>query len=287
MNFDVAMKYGIAIPKCARFKKVQESRSFMEVFAGEKSYTQSRLRNLNVDLAVKPGIFRMGNRAGYNKKVATSSSCTSEYSFLFEQRMFELKLGNYREYLNRGMTFTEDFKLEVAKLPNRYNKSNRSCVSKFKIFFDRFGHFFVSSAFGGGSVEVKFSREAIRSMTETSFLEAKAYLAAPLEGLHVSEASLSARKNLLERSTYFWEGGEAALQTKETIGDKERLQKWKNSLILNPVMLTSELTLEPISTAVGCVNAQKEQATYDALKDLLECSQEGASATDESRCVQM
>ena len=149
-------------------------------------------------------------------------------------------------------------------------------------FFNRFGHFFVSSAYGGGSVEIKCSRDAVES-TKMNLAEAKAFLAAKLEGLDEAEENLSAdggtldsskskAQALLQRSSCSWKGGEAALQTKEAIDDKERLQKWKNSLILNPMMLTSELTLESISTAVGLVgDAKKEQATYDALRDILGC----------------
>ena len=275
---DVAMKYGIAIPTCAKFEKVQQSRGFMEVFEDEKSYTQSRLKNLNVNLAVKPNIFKMDLRAGHNMKSdSTTSSSTSEYSFLFEQRLFELKIGNYMDDQNHGMTFTEDFKSDVEELPSKYNKRNGNCVSKFERFFDRFGHFLVSSAYGGGSVEVKFSRQAVEGK-KTSIAEAKACLAATIDGLNVPEANLSAdsstsdsfnSKALLQRSTYTWVGGEVALQTNESIGDKERWKKWKESLEQNPMMLTSELTLEPISTAVNCVDPKKNQATYDALKDLL------------------
>ena len=248
----------------------------MEEFEDENEYAQSRLNSLNVNLSVKPDMFKMDCRAGYNKKSdSTSSSSTSEYSFLFEQRLFELKLGNYREYLNHGMTFTEDFKSDVDKLPSKYNKNNPSCVSKFERFFNRFGHFLVSAAYGGGSVEVKCSREAVGS-TKMSFV--KAHLAAKLEGLDIAEVNFAENdstfdvrktKSSLERSTYCWNGGQADLQTNETIGDKEKLQKWKKSLSENPIMLTSELTLEPISTAVGCINSRKDQATYDALKDLL------------------
>ena len=278
MKFDVTNKFGFAIPKCAKFEKVQETKSFMEVFEDEKSYTQSRLRSLNVNLAFKPKIFKMDSRAGYNKQSnSTSSSSASEYSLLFEQRLFELKLGNYKECLNHGMTFTEDFKSDVAKIPSSYDKNNPSCVSKFNRFFDRFGHFMVSAAYGGGSVEVRCSREAVDGTT-TSLAEAKACLAARLEGLDVAEANFSAddgtsasskSKLLLKQSTFAWNGGEAAFQTKETIGDKEKLKKWKKSLLQNPMMLTTELTLEPISTAVGLLDSRKDEATYNALKDLL------------------
>ena len=292
MNFDVAMKYGMVIPTCAKFEKVLQSKSFMEMFEDEKSYTQARLKSLNVNLAVKPSVFKMECRAGYNKKShSTSSSSTSEYSFLFEQRLYKLKIDSYKEYLNQGITFTEDFKSDVAKLPSKYDKNDDICVNKFETFFDRFGHFVVSSAYVGGSVEVKCSRKAVGS-TKTSVAEAKACFTATLEGLEIDEANLSAgafdgqkTNTLLKQSTLSWNGGDVALQTNETICDKQKLQKWKESLLQNPTMLTSKLTLDPISTAAGCIDAQKERATYEALKDFLRFSE--VVATDKLRCVQM
>ena len=274
MNFDVMIKYGMPIPVCAKFEKVQQSRSFMEVFEDEKSYTQSRLKSLNVNLNnVKPDIFKMSNRAGYNKKVATSSFSKSQYSFVLEQRLFELKLGNYRDYLNNGMTFTKDFKSDVAKLPSKYDRNNRSCVNMFERFFNRFGHFLVSSAYGGGSVEGKYTREVVGS-AKTSLAEVKAYLAECLDAAEVGflVGTFNGQKNpaLLEHIRFLWDGGEADLQTNGTIRDMQRLQKWKKSLSENPTMLTSEMTLEPISTAVGCIDPKKAKATYEALKDILE-----------------
>ena len=59
------------------------------------------------------------------------------------------------------------------------------------------------------------------------------------------------------------------LHSKDTIADKEKMQNWKASLLANPTMLTSEMSLEPISTAVACVSKEKDAATYQALKDIL------------------
>ena len=276
MKFDVfETEYGVVIPTCAKFETVQQTRYFMDEFENDESYAQSRLKCLNVNLAVDPGMLNMGCKAGYNmKNHSTSSSSTSEYSFLFEQRIFELKIGNYEEYRGNGMTFTKDFKSQVKRLPSTYKKGDHNCRSKFERFFDRFGHFLVSSAYAGGSVEVKCNRKIVDSET-TSVAEAKTSLAASFEDLDLattefcsSSCDLKARA-LLNGCTYLWEGGERALHGKETIVDKEQFQKWKASLVLEPTMLTSEMNLEPIATAVGCVDPKKDQATYDALKDIL------------------
>ena len=65
--------------------------------------------------------------------------------------MFELKIGNYEEYLsNETMSFTRDFESNVEKLPSTYDQKDSSCRSTFEKFFNRFGHFLVSAAYGGG-----------------------------------------------------------------------------------------------------------------------------------------
>jgi DNA-binding transcriptional regulator YdaS (Cro superfamily) len=244
----------------------------MEEFDDEESFTRSRLKSLSVNLNVERDTFKMDYRAGYNRSKTTSSP-----SFLLEQRLFELKLGNYREYLDRGMTFTEDFKEDVAMLPPTYEESDPTCVRKFQRFFNRFGYYMVTSAYGGGSVEVKCGRDTVGS-ENTSLEQMKVSLDAVLGGLDVAKGNVSAgsrivdgqkTKALLEQSSFSWQGGDAALQTKETIGDKKKLQKWKDSLIQNPVMLTSELTLDPISNVVGCIDDAKGDATDVALRDIL------------------
>ena len=78
------------------------------------------------------------------------------------------------------MTFTDDFESEVAKLPRKYDLDDPSCRNVFERFFNRFGHFLVSSAYGGGSVELKCSRETIGE-TKASVAEAKCNLAAAFE----------------------------------------------------------------------------------------------------------
>ncbi len=91
-------------------------------------------------------MMKMDCRAGYNmKNDSTSSSSTSEYSFLFEQRMFELKIGNYEEYLENGMTFTKISSHKLKSYQARMTKVIPIAQDQFEKFFDRFGHFLVSS----------------------------------------------------------------------------------------------------------------------------------------------
>ena len=174
--------FGLVIPTCAKFEKVLETRSFMDQFESDSEYVQSRLTQLNVSLNVEYGMFNMAARAGFNKtKNANSKSSVTEYSFLYEERMFELKMANFKDYVNKGIEFTSDFVSDVDELPESYKKDDPANRSKFERFFNRFGHFIVTSAYGGGSIETKVTSQQHGSNT-MSFEEVKACLSASFSG---------------------------------------------------------------------------------------------------------
>ena len=134
MNFETAPNdFGIVMPTCAKFEKVNETRSFMDKFEDQQSYTKSRLSNLNVSLDVEYQMFNAQGRAGYNQSTsATGDYSATEYSYLSEQRMFELKIANYEEYIKKKeITLTSDFKSAVEKLPEEYDKNNEENRSIF------------------------------------------------------------------------------------------------------------------------------------------------------------
>lgn len=266
---------GITIPTCAKFENVNETRSFMNQFDSEDSYIKSRLTNLNVSLDVDYKMFNMSTKAGCTlSNDTTAPSSSEEYSFLFEQRMFELKMANYKEYIkNAGITFTDDFKSAVEKLPEIYDQDDEECRSKFQRFFDQFGHFMVSSAYGGGAIEMKITNQKHGSETP-SFDEIKAFFSTCLFGrceVSGSKASSASTKSkaLLDQSTLHWYGGNPNLHQKETVTHRETMLKWQASLMVHPTMLTTEMYLEPISAVVECINVKKGDASYAALKGLL------------------
>ena len=271
--------FGVVIPTCAKFEKVLETRSFMDQFESDSEYVQSRLSQLNVSLNVAYGMFKMETRAGLNKtQNASSNSSVTEYSFLYEERMFELKMANFKDYVKKGIEFTSDFVSAVDELPESYDKNNPANRSKFKRFFDRFGHFIVTAAYGGGSIEIKVTSQQHGSST-MSFEEVKACLSASFSGgLFGSDGEVSGSdsynmeakyKTMLSRSTVHWYGGSRDLHMKDTITNRDKMSKWKLSLGENPTMLTTEMCLEPISTVISCLDPKKDTASYDALKDLL------------------
>ena len=76
------------------------------------------MQHLNVSVDVDYSTFGASARAGFSVITSSASTwytSTKECSFLFEQRMFELSMGNYKE-----LSFTEDFKSDVQKLPKEF-----------------------------------------------------------------------------------------------------------------------------------------------------------------------
>ena len=275
----VTTDYGLVIPTCAKFEKVLETRSFMDQFEDDREYVKSRLSKLNVSLNVECGMFNMGARAGLNRtKNASSDSSMAEYSFLYEERMFELKMANFKEYIKKGIEFTSDFVSAVDELPESYDKDDPANRSKFERFFNRFGHFIVTAAYGGGSIETKATSQQHGSDAMT-FEEVKACLSASFSGgLFSAGGEISGSdsynmeaksKTILSQSTVHWYGGSRDLHANDTITHPDKMSKWKLSLGENPTMLTTEMCLEPISTAISCLDPKKDTASYDALKDLL------------------
>ena len=266
--------FGLVIPTCAKFEKVHETRCFMDQFKNDNEYVKSRLTQLNIGLNVEYSMFKMGARAGFNKKNSVSSD--SSYSFLYEERMFKLKMANFEEYVKKGIEFTSIFVSAVDKLPESYDKDDPANRSKFERFFNRFGHFIVTSAYGGGSIETKVTSQQHGSDT-MSFEEINACLSASFSGGFFNAVgedwgsdSLNIKtKAILSRSTFHWCGGSRDLHMRDTISNRDKMSKWKLSLGKNPAMLKTEMYLEPISTAISCLDPKKDTASYDALRDLL------------------
>ena len=269
--------FGVVIPSCAKFEKVRKTRSIMDQFSNDREYVKSRLSKLNVSLNVEHGLFNMGARAGLNK-TQNSKSSETEYSFLYEQRMFELKMANFKDYVNKGIQFTSDFVSAVDELPETYKKDDPENRNAFERFFNRFGHFIVTSAYGGGSIEAKVTSQQ-RGSDTLSFQEVKACLSASFSGgLFDAGPEVSGShshdlqtkyKTMLSQSSFQWNGGNQELHTKNTITNQDKMSKWKLSLGEKPTMLTTEMCLEPISTVISCLDPKKDKASYDALKDLL------------------
>ena len=187
-----------------------------------------------------------------------------------------MKIANFKEE-NNGIVFTKDFESEVKKLPDKYKKDdpkNRKC---FERFFNRFGHFIVSSAYGGGAVEMTVSEQSLKSEDEKKNLEeTTSSFPGRLFGFGAeatggrSSSSTARSKYFLCQSNVHWFGGSLDLHTNDdTLTSQEKMLKWQTSLMVKPTLLNTEMILEPISTVIGCIDDEKNEASYDALEDLL------------------
>ena len=95
--------------------------------------------------------------------------------------MFELNKANFKEYIKKGIEFTSDFVSAVSELPESYDKNDPAHRNKFERFFNQFGHFMVTAAYDGGSIEAKVTSQQHGS-DAMSFEEVKAYLSASFSG---------------------------------------------------------------------------------------------------------
>ena len=62
-----------------------------------------------------------------------------------------------------NVEFTEDFKLNVRNLPDKFDIKEEDNRRKFELFFQKWGHVVITQAFGGGSIEIKISSDSISS----------------------------------------------------------------------------------------------------------------------------
>lgn len=90
--------------------------------------------------------------------------------------MFEVSMGNFEE-----LSYTEDFKKDIEKLPPSFSVTDKENRQKFEKFFGRWGHSVVTKAFGGGCVEVKITSDGWDTSSD-QFASKKAELTAAFNG---------------------------------------------------------------------------------------------------------
>ena len=269
-------KYGIAIPALAKLKPVNETQTFMFSYDTKEKLIQDRLAHLNVSLNVDVSKFNFSAKAGFNLNSSTSADAHSkELSFYLEERMFELSMGNF---MSNDIVLTEDFKNAVKNLPKEFNVEDAGVRSKFEQFFDRWGHFVVTKAIGGGSVELRVNTSSLSSQFKDVNSIKGSLIASFNSGFFNTDASVDGSdgnsqtvtsKQIFDSSTVKWSGGAREFHKKRTIGDEHMMDTWRNSLITSPTMLTTDMYLEPISTLIQLADKTKCDAAYESLKDFL------------------
>ena len=264
-------KMGIIVPEPSKFSRTNQTVTFMHNFENEVELMKTRQRHLNVSLEVNQLLLEgLNARAGFSlNKQRGNSETNTEYSFLLEQRMFRVSFPSVR-----NISLTEEFKSAADELPDVFEPTNAHNRSTYKKFFDKWGHFVVTQAFGGGSVELKIN---CSSSSTVDFEEMKLKLLASFNAGFMSptasvsyEQSLSSESRaILGRCRMEWNGGDSQFHTRETMTDPQVMNKWRLSLAENPAMLTTDLSLTPISDIVENVNRAKGKECYMALEEFL------------------
>ncbi|XP_075251839.1 uncharacterized protein LOC142344188 [Convolutriloba macropyga] len=273
---EVQTKYGLTIPSIAKIVAVNQTGTFMYNYETTQELVKGRLSHLNVSLNVDYSVFSFSGKAGFNLQADKKSSTKSqEMSYFVEERLFEVNLGNFRD---PGLKLTTDFIEDVRTLPAKFQINTEGNRTSFERFFNRWGHFVVTKASGGGSVELKINSsaiktdskdiESIRTALTASFSSGFLDVGSNISGGDNSSLAVSGT-SLLASSTVIWNGGSRELHKKDTIKDGHAMDQWRNSLTINPAMLSTEMYLEPISTLIRLADSTKYDSTYEALQKFL------------------
>ncbi|XP_028397224.1 uncharacterized protein LOC114521033 [Dendronephthya gigantea] len=153
-------KYGFNIPSCAQIIKVNETQEFQRKFQSDELFVENRLKNLGVSLDIAQSMLKMAPnfRASANQKENGSNKSTKTTNIsLTEHRIVKIVIGNFE---SQEISFTNNFVSAVGKLPDQYTDDEK-CREAFMNFFNRFGHFVVTSAY------VESVKKIILDATET------------------------------------------------------------------------------------------------------------------------
>ena len=300
MKFDTVDEemFGFKIPSCAQVSKVNQTRDCQMKFKSNESYVQSRMENLGLNFHLASTLAKniepkleVGIRSKNNSSV-TSTEITE--TSLIEYRMVKISIGSFK---SDGIKFTDDFLSAVENLPNRYTNDDdtqtKSNKPKFEHFFKHFGQFVVTAAFVGGSVEVTIRGENSETSKkdETSRGGSAGVKIAGIAGFEASAESQpsscsSAKNATIDIEKTVWHGGRSDLHSKSTLMSEEKLQMWKASLAKDPILLTTQMSLMPISKVVAIIDEEKGDACHEALCDLFGIKESGYVHDREERASQ-
>ena len=265
--------HGVRIPKGMELSKIQQSETFMEHFEEEGLYIRNRLTQLGITADVDIGMFKMKSRSGITRESSLKGSfSTIENSFLYEKRLFRVDMKDME-----ALTLMDTFKHSVLsdRLPRIYDKNIPDNRADFESFFNSWGHFVVTRAYGGGSVELKYNSignqnsakhlSDVRVGLEIAFRNISGGF-----DMQLRSSDLSDYTSILNTSHLKWNGGDSKYQAATVnSASPEMWKKWESSLAANPALLTTEMSLIPIYDVVNLVDPSKSSGCRDALHDLL------------------
>ena len=264
-----ADSFGIILPNGMELYTDQQTRSFMDYFQNQEQYVKRRLTQLNLNLNVNDSLFGMKMRAGNFTAAANANSNSAvECSFLLEKRLFKVELRDLSL-----LQVNDNFKESVINdLPESFHSKDHGCCNKYSAFYDNWGHFVITAAYGGGSLEIKTMVNATQGI-EKAINDVRMQLEASIMGEFDATYNLASSTNLASsNSTHnlLWHGGDSnyhSLSLRHITRQDWKL--WLNSLAKSPALLTTEMSLTPISEMVALVNKDKKLGCREALHYLL------------------
>ena len=259
---------GLKISPFMCCSRVQQEVTYMDYYGSEIEYVKDRLKKLGVAMDVDCTIFKMKSREGFTRSPdQTMPPSNIQHSFLYEKRLFKLEVDP-----NDDLRFRLNFRFieSVKNLPMAYNKEEPRNGIEFQDFFDLWGHFTVKSAYAGGTVELKLNITD-NSDTSDAILGARTQIEAAFHNATVgSNFATSSNPTVDPRIHLVWNGGNSRFHV-QTLSEIHpgMWKQWENSLSQYPKVLTTDMSLCPISDMVGLVDKRKKDACQEALKDIL------------------
>ncbi|XP_065650044.1 uncharacterized protein LOC105843976 isoform X3 [Hydra vulgaris] len=208
-----------------------------------------------------------------SKKVDLNDSSTqSKLSYLREIRTHKLCIPDTTK-LKLSKFFKEA--VVTTDFPTCFVASDPNVTEFFRKFFEKWGHYVVTSAYLGGSIEFKKTlRNQIKQDLVEAQLKCSLYL---LE--HGFQKSVDCGKILdvnlsLTDVELSWIGGVSTqqlsnLKSIETIDSSNAFKNWKASLPSKPSVLKTKMKLQSIADFVSSIDKRKGETCQTAFEHLL------------------
>ena len=266
-------KYGFKLPGGIKMSAANRTINFCQQFEEQGKYIRNRLTQLGVQLDIELTLFSDKSRAGFSLNGKQAGSFRSkEYSLLYEKRYFRLEINDLSQ-----LQIADQFvnAVQSNRLPWAYEKNSPQNRAAHEDFFNSWGHFVISSAYGGGSLELKVKSSGSEMSVEAekkALLQVQAQFKGVTAGLDFdhSDAVGTSKSSSFLTNQLIWDGGDIQChrQTMEQV-TPDIMQQWERSLGSQPSILTTELTLLPIYEVIDLVNRDKFQGCRDAMHDFL------------------
>jgi hypothetical protein len=264
---------GFKIPRGFCLSRVHQKETFVHHFEDKVSFAQERLHQVGLGVEVDAKLLNIKPRAGFSwggEKRAQSSKV--EYSYFYESRPLKMSITNLEK-----LKINEGFRKDVISslFPYDITWDKKSKEEFFKGFFSKWGHYVVTSAYVGGSVELKTS-SVYSSRQHSNTVSSNFGLELGFKRLSLGAESTVSTATDGNLGSFFssiklnWDGGDSQFQLLNLDeASSENWQSWEESLKQRPSVLTTSLQLLSISKIVALIDEEKGAICQKAMNDLI------------------